>query len=298
MTSWANRALPAVLRLTGRARPYANAQSARDHIDRRALRPLPYGPPARLPTDVTVEVERRSNWPIYTIAPKTGTPEHAVFYLHGGAWVNEITAQHWQLAAQIASQASARVIVPIYPLIPFAAAADVLPVIVALVIEALASGGGVCLAGDSAGGQLALSAALLLRDDHGVVIPQTVLISPVVDASLSNPLIGAVEPSDPWLAREALLVFAERWRGDLAFDDPRVSPLACDLTGLGPLTVFSGTRDILNPDARSLVQKALAAGVDVEYHERAGLLHVYPLMPIPEGRAARAVIVDRLRVPR
>ncbi|WP_264079185.1 alpha/beta hydrolase, partial [Mycobacterium szulgai] len=72
---------------------------------------------------------------------------------------------------------------------------------------------------------------------------------------------------------------AEQWRGDLPVDDPRCSPLAGDLAGLGPLTVFSGTRDILNPDARALVQKAGAAGVAVDYHERSGLLHVYPLLP-------------------
>ncbi|WP_211281258.1 alpha/beta hydrolase fold domain-containing protein [Mycobacterium angelicum] len=295
MTSWASRMLPAVLRFTGRTRPYVDAQSARDHIEQRALRPLPYGPP-RLPADVRVVVQRQSGWPIYTIAPTTATPERTVFYLHGGAWVNEITSQHWQLAAQIAAGAQARVVVPIYPLIPFATAADVVPVIVELVAQAVASGVSVCLAGDSAGGQLALSVALLLRGDHGIVLPQTVLISPVLDLSLSDPLIESIEPNDPWLGRAALLVMAERWRGDLPVDDVRCSPLAGDLAGLGPLTVFSGTRDILNPDARSLVQKATAAGVAVDYHERAGLLHVYPLMPIPEGRAARAVIVERLRL--
>ena len=74
-----------------------------------------------------------------------------------------------------------------------------------------------------------------------------------------------------------------------------VSPLGADLTGLGPLTVFSGTRDILNPDARLLAEKATAAGVEVEYHEQPGLVHVYPLTPTREGRAARDVIVERLR---
>ena len=77
--------------------------------------------------------------------------------------------------------------------------------------------------------------------------------------------------------------------------DPLVSPLGADLTGLGPLTLFSGTRDILNPDARSLAEKARAAGVDIDYHEQPGLVHVYPLTPTREGRAARATIVDCLR---
>jgi len=293
--SWASRALPTLLRFTGRTRQYANAQSAREHIEQRALRPQPYGPPPRLPSTLAVRVQRRSGWPIYTLTPKSGVPARTVVYLHGGAWVNEITSQHWQLAAQVAAEAHAKVLVPIYPLLPFATAADVVPPIVPLVMENMSAHYDVCLAGDSAGGQIALSAALLLRDDHGVVIPRTVLISPVLDASLTNPLINAVEPTDPWLGREALSVFAERWRGDLPVTDPRVSPLAADLTGLGPLTIFSGTRDILNPDARLLAEKAAAAGVDVDYHEQPGLMHVYPLTPTPEGRAARAMIVERLR---
>jgi acetyl esterase/lipase len=44
-----------------------------------------------------------------------------------------------------------------------------------------------------------------------------------------------------------------------------------------------------------LAQKAAAAGVDIDYHEQPGLVHVYPLSPTPEGRAARRVIVESLR---
>jgi acetyl esterase/lipase len=287
--------MPAVLRIRGATRRYASRQSAREYVEQIALRPAPYGPPTRLRSDVTVEVARRSGWPIYTVAPKTGGPERAVVYLHGGAWVNEIASQHWQLIAQLAAEAAVRVIVPIYPLVPFGNAAEVVPAIVALVAEIARTSSGVCLAGDSAGGQIALSAALLLRDEHDLVLPRTLLISPVLDLSLTNPQINSVELTDPWLKRQPLLEFAERWRGDLTATDPRVSPLAADLTGLGPLSVFSGTRDILNPDARLLARKATHAGIDLDYHEQRGLLHVYPLMPTPEGRAARAVIVERLR---
>ncbi|OBJ52398.1 alpha/beta hydrolase fold domain-containing protein [Mycobacterium sp. 1423905.2] len=296
MTSWASRALPVLLRFTGRTRAYENARSAQTHIDQRALRPQPYGPPAKLRTDVVVEVQRRGSWPIYTVTPSTGAPQRTVTYLHGGAWVNEITAQHWRLVAQIAAGAQATVVVPIYPLVPFATAAEVVPAVVEMVADQVSGGGPVCLAGDSAGGQIALSAALLLCDQHGVVLPRTILISPVVDLSLTNPDIAAVEPTDPWLGRDALLVFAERWRANLPLTDLRVAPLAADLAGLGALTIFTGTRDLLNPDAHVLAERARAAGVPVELQEQPGSLHVYPLMPTPEGRAARALIVDRLTV--
>ncbi|OBI81752.1 alpha/beta hydrolase fold domain-containing protein [Mycobacterium asiaticum] len=289
MTSLRSRAMPAVLRLMGRGRAYASAETARAHIEQRALHPQLFAPPPRLRPEVKIALERRNDWPIYTVRPRNHEPERAVLYLHGGAWVNEITPQHWQLAARMAVGARAEVVVPIYPLVPSATAADVLPTIVELALE---KPGG-ALVGDSAGGQIALSTAQVLRDEHNVIVPRTVLISPVVDLSLDNPDIAAVS-DDPWLGRDALRVFADRWRGEWPVDEPRVSPLAGDLAGLGPLTIFTGTRDILNPDARLLAEKAVAAGVDVDFREQPQLLHVYPLMPIPEGRAARAIIVESL----
>jgi acetyl esterase/lipase len=151
------------------------------------------------------------------------------------------------------------------------------------------------LAGDSAGGQIALSAALALRDDHGVIAARTVLVSPAVDPTMKNPDIDAVAPSDPWLGRAGTKVYVDAWRAEIPADDPRVNPLEADLRGLGPILLFTGTRDILNPDARLLAERARAAGVEIEYHEAAGLVHVYPLTPTREGRAARALIVERLR---
>lgn len=99
-------------------------------------------------------------------------------------------------------------------------------------------------------------------------------------------------PHDPWLGREGTRVFIDLWRRELPVDDPLVSPLAGDLTGLGPISLYAGTRDILWPDARLLVTRAREAGVDIDYHEQADLLHVYPLQPTPEGHAARVSIVS------
>jgi acetyl esterase/lipase len=222
-------------------------------------------------------------------------PSGAVIYAHGCAWVNEIAVQHWQLAAHIVVESTTTVVVPIYPLIPFGDAATVVAGFAALAHELQCEHGAIVLAGDSAGGQISLSTALLLRDRHGAAAVLTLLISPGLDGSLSNPLIADVEPSDPWLAREGLRVFIDEWRGELAIDDPRVSPLFGDFVGLGPICTFHGTRDILNPDARLLVTAARAAGVSVEDHEGDGLVHVYPLTPTREGRDARTLIVERVR---
>jgi len=283
------------LRLMRANRVFVTAEGARRHVRERELRPTPYGPPSRLRRDVRVAVSSAA-WPVYTIAPVHGTPTGSVVYVHGGGWVNQIAGQHWHLAAQIAAEANTTVTVPIYPLVPFGTAAAVAAGVVDLVRGNLERYGSTCVAGDSAGGQIALSAALALRDEHDITPRRTVLISPALDLSWSNPLIPTVQPSDPWLATPGGKVLADLWKGSNHILDPVVSPLMGDLAGLGPLTVYSGTRDVLNPDAHLLVDKAAVAGVDLEFHEGVGQVHVYPLLPTAVGRAARAAIVERLRL--
>lgn len=290
-----SRILPAVIKATGRDRPLSSASKAREHVEDLRIRPRTFGPPRRLRPDVIISASRRDGWPIYTLTPKGVAAQGVFVYVHGGGWVNEIVSEHWRLAAQLAAEASLRVIVPIYPLVPFATAAEIVPAVVDLVAEQFGDAECVSLGGDSSGGQIALSAAVLLRDSHGAALSATVLISPVLDLSLSNPAIDDVESRDPWLARRGIRVWAELWRGELSLSDPLVSPLAADLSGLGPVTLFSGTRDLLNPDARLLVERLVTDGVHIDYREGRGLLHVFPLTPTPEGRAARAVIADTLR---
>ncbi|WP_459957043.1 alpha/beta hydrolase fold domain-containing protein [Nocardia sp. IFM 10818] len=295
MPSLVSRIVPGYLRVARANRAFVSAENARKHVRERTLRPQPYGPPRRLRADVAISVSRDQGWPVYTVVPRTGRVQGNLIYAHGGGWVNEIAPQHWALAAEIAAGAGTTVTVPIYPLVPFGTAEEVIAGMADLVLANRSRYGTVCLGGDSAGGQIALSTAVVLRDEQRVTVPRTVLISPALDLSLSNPEMDAVQPSDPWLGKEGTRVFIELWRGKLPLSDPRVSPLAAEMHGLGPLTVFYGTRDIGYPDGLLLAEKARAAGVEVDFHEGNGLVHVYPLTPAPEGRSARGVIVERLR---
>ena len=306
MPSVASSLLPAFFRLTRANRPFISADAARRRVQQRRVHPRPFAPP-RLRSDVAITATRgtglSTGWPLYTLTPRGDAAAEvrgALIYAHGGAWVNEVALQHWQLAAQLAAEAGLAVTVAIYPLVPFGTAAAVVPAFAELVLAARAQyGERVFLGGDSAGGQIALSAAQLLRDgfdgNGAVTLARTILIAPALDLSFRNPQIEVVQPSDPWLGKPGSQLYIEHWRGELPVDDPLVSPLFGSLAGLGPLTVFSGTRDILNPDARLLVEKVRAAGLELDYHEGDGLVHVYPLTPTPEGRAARALIVQQLR---
>lgn len=292
--------IPLVLRARNANRPFVTEQGAHDRIRERFLRPVQYGPPARLEG---VRVDRRlsdpTEWPVYDVRPVgSARPEAAsssvVVYVHGGGWVNEITGPHWKLIARIARETGQRVVVPIHPLVPLGTARDVRDGVVDLVRREEGSGCAVRMAGDSSGGQIVLSAVLALRDD-GRVLPSTVLLSPALDLTWSNPLIDEVQPGDPWLGRPGGRVLAEAWRGDDFLEDPAVSPLFGDMAGVGPLTILSGTHDVLNPDAHVLGEKAQAAGVQVTLHEAEGQLHVFALLPTEVGDQGARRIIEALR---
>lgn len=293
MPSLLSRLVPVLLRASGAHRPYASAAAAERYIARRAATPRSYAP-GRLPRDVLVSESIHEGWPVYVLTPRSGARRGAVIYVHGGSWVNEILPIHWRLAARIAVHARTTVIVPIYPLAPFGSAREVNAVMVRLIMTAREEHGRVSIVGDSAGGQIALSAALTLRDEQGVTPALTALITPAVDPSMENPDIDLIQDSDPWLTKAGALVFVDTWRGERSPHDHRLNALEADLRGLGPLLIFSGTRDILHPDAKLLARAASAAGVTVDYHEGRGLLHVYPLMPTREGRAARTQLIRRI----
>ncbi|MGY1720691.1 alpha/beta hydrolase fold domain-containing protein [Blastococcus sp. SYSU DS0552] len=293
MPSPASRLLPPLLRLLRFRREFERPELMLRGVQERLLRPVPYGPPRGLgPVEIVVDVGHATGWPVYRVLPRTRMPDRAAVYVHGGAWVNQIHPLHWRLVARLAARSGAAITVPVYPLAPVGTAATVVPQVADLVgaLVDRYGAGQVTAVGDSAGGQIALSAAQLLRDRGVPPLHRTVLVSPALDLTLANPEIDLVEPQDPWLARPGTRAAIELWRGDLPLTDPLVSPLFGELAGLGPLTVFSGTRDITSPDTRLLVDRARAAGVPVDHHEEEGLVHVHPLLPVPEGRRARRVM--------
>jgi acetyl esterase/lipase len=299
MPSAGARLFPLVLRLMGARRPYESVEGARARIAEMALRPAPYGPPRRLRQDVGIAVHHVRGWPVYELVPRGQAPQGALVYVHGGGWVHEIHPLHWRLVQRIAAEARLRVVVPIYPLLPRGTALESVEGVAGLVRSEVQRWGPerVSLGGDSAGGQIALSAAVLLRDADALQLRRILLISPALDLTLGNPEMDAVEPTDPWLHRAGVRHLAEKWRGALPLTDPRVSPLFAELGGLAPLAIFTGTRDITNPDAHLLARKAKQAGVPVDFHEEAGLVHVHPLLPLPEGGAARRAIIALLKAP-
>ncbi|KWZ73930.1 hydrolase, alpha/beta domain protein [Winkia neuii] len=293
-------AVSAFLKIARANRAYLNPQVALQRIAKRALRPQRIVPRFFPGQDkVKVKVANAVGMRIYVLEPRTRPVEGAFIYVHGGGWVNQITVQHWQLCAQIAHHTGRAAIMPIYPLIPFGTADKVVPAIAKIVAAAKEKFGSAALGGDSAGGQIALSAALETQSHPQKNTPETakpdqlILISPALDATFSNPRIAEAQKHDPWLGVPGCQVFLKKWAGPLALTDPKVSPLlapAKALARLGRVTIFTGTADIFNPDAHALAHKIALEGGRYNLVEEPGGLHVYPLLPTRAGAAARTEI--------
>lgn len=297
MPSLRSRALSVALIAAGRRRRFGSAEAVRTRVAESMRRPASHLPPRSLGRVAEVSRTFVGAWPVYEVSPLGAEPSARVLYVHGGGYINELVRAHWSLIRTLVTQAQARVVVPAYILAPRGTADRTVPVAADLLSGLIASGGagGTVLLGDSAGAGLALAAAQRLRERNGAQPSRIVLISPWLDVSMSHPDQAAIEAGDPMLARPGLREAGRLYAGNLAADDPRVSPLHGSFAGLAPMTVFTGTRDVLTTDSRGLLDRARRAGVEVEYIEEPGLPHDYPLMPLPEGRAARDRIVELVR---
>ena len=250
-------------------------------------------PPFRFAKDWQVTT-RDIGFPAYVLTPPDGSFSRTLVHLHGGSFTAPSHPNQWRFATRLARALDARLVFPAYPLAPDHTWRDSHEPLVGLLRD-LAAEGPVVLAGDSAGGGLALAVAMGVRDAGGPQPSHLVLLSPWVDLTTSAP--GTVEAGarDPWLNVENVPVYAGFWAGsadDLA--RPEVSPGLADVTGLPPTLMLCGTRDILFPACQELADRAAMRGWECTFVVERGLMHVYPLLPIPEAKRAFRQVVDFL----
>jgi len=262
----------------------------------RANRSVKEAPPKDVRRTHEESVGNVHGFPVFTLSrPGAENSGPTVLYLHGGAYVRPADARHWRFVTRLADALEARAVLPVYPLAPEFTVEDSFDGMVELFEEvASQSPEGVILVGDSAGGGYALALAEALRDRGGPQPDRLVLIAPWVDLTGTTPGTLEAAERDPWLSHPHLAIYASMWAGtdDAArLATPRLSPGLGDLEGLPPTLMLCGTRDLLQPACDALFARAEEADWPVEYVVAPGLIHVYPLLPIPEAREAFRQIV-------
>ena len=214
MTSLRTRVVAALVPLDRGSRYVRDVDALRAHVAPGARAASP-APPAWLRRRVRVARGEVAGVRCYRLSPHGGgsAPRAAggghVLYLHGGAYVGESSAHHWRFLARLARAARATITVPIYTLAPKATAREVVAEVMGVQRELAAP----VVMGDSAGAGLALAAAQAARAQGRDTPRELVLLSPWVDATMTNPGITAVAPRDPVLGIEAVALAGMLYAG-------------------------------------------------------------------------------------
>ncbi|AZO74868.1 MAG: alpha/beta hydrolase [Mesorhizobium sp.] len=254
-----------------------------------------YHPPVLLKARLDITETSVDGFPVYEIAPRAGE-RRRILYMHGGAFVFQITSYHWVLIAEMAERLGFGVTVPIYPIAPEHNFHDMFGMVGDVYRRMLeeTDAADIVFMGDSAGGNMAVVLTMMAAEEGLPAPSRHVLISPGLDMSLSNPEVFEAERNDPWLGISGGLEAIRLYSAGIDRADWRISPLYGDLSVLPKTLLLTGSRDLLSPDNLIFAERARGAGVEVDVVYEEGMFHVWPLIEMPEARRARDSIVNFL----
>ena len=247
--------------------------------------------PKKLPAEVMSERVESGGVSGSWLWKKNADTSKIVLYLHGGGYVFGGYGSHGEIASEMADIVGGRALLLEYRLAPehpFPAAFNDALFSYRWLLEKGYKSEDIFLAGDSAGGGLAVSLLLALKK-NGLPLPKAVcLFSPWVDLTCAAASIDSNALSDCMLSPGALKRFRKHYLGEADPLDERASPIFGDLSGLPPTYVAVGGEEILLDDSKQLVTKIRSFGGRAELSIWHKMPHVFPIFSsvIPEGRLA------------
>ena len=144
----------------------------------------------------------------------------------------------------------------------------------------------VMVAGDSAGGNLALVLCRRLKAAGRRMPRALLLMSPWTDMTMSGASYRERVESDPMLTPEYIEAVRRAYAGDRDLHDPDLSPLLGDLGSFPPTLIQVGDHEILYSDSASLAAALRAAHVPCRLEVSEGMWHVFQMFPIKKAAAA------------
>jgi acetyl esterase/lipase len=258
----------------------------------------------RLPTikDVTLSKVKVGEVPCEWVLAPGADPDVRLLYIHGGGFVAGSGGFYLAQAAHISAAAKCAVLLPDYRLAPehpFPAGLEDC----VLAHRWLAGNGpagpaparATFVAGDSAGGSLALATLLALRDRKLPMPAGGIALSPTTDLTLASDSLKTV--SDPIISAKTMPVFRDHYLGKTDPKNPLASPVFGDYRGLPPLLIQVGEHEMLRDDSIRVAKRARADGIPVKLEVWPGMFHVFqshePLLP--EAREAIEHMAEFMR---
>lgn len=209
------------------------------------------------------------------LLPKGCSGDHVILWAHGGGFTMGSSRSHKGLASQVAAGAKVAAIVPDYRLAPEhrhpAALDDILISYRAILGEGVKPAH-VILAGDSAGGGLAVAAALKLKEQGAPMPAGMILLSPWVDLANRGWSHQSKAQRDPFLTSQGLAARAKQYIGEASAN---LAILDADMRGLPPTFIQTGEAEILMSDSTALAERLGAAGVPLTLEIWPEMFHVF-----------------------
>jgi acetyl esterase/lipase len=229
-----------------------------------------------------------------------GTPElerkGTLLYLHGGAWCLHLPGIYRSLMTALSQQTGMRVLLPDYRLAPehpFPAGIDDCFAAYRWLAERGCAERPFALAGDSAGGNLALVTLMRARDALLPLPDCAVLLSPVTDLTASGPSQRYNAKADPMFSPAAVDLLPDVYCPGQDRRNPLLSPLFGNWNGLPPLLFHAGSTEMLLDDSIRAQDRAVQAGVEAEIEVWVGLPHVFHVFRlIPESRTGVRAVAE------
>ncbi len=283
-----------------RDRRKASASQPPTTLDQRRAEFTPGDRLHPVPDDVRVEEVTAGGVPAHWLTAPGTEAGGVLLFLHGGGYELGSVRSDGELAARLGRASRMRVLFPEYRLAPEdpfpAAIDDVLTAWHWLRTDQDLSAASMAVAGDSAGGGLAVALLVALRDADQALPAAAALMSPTVDLTSSGASMTERAEQDPISTPAMLRQFASDYLAGADPKTPLASPQFASLAGLPPLLIQVGTADLLLSDSERLATAATQAGVDVTLQIGEGLPHVYQLLlGTPEAAQATEQIGKFLR---
>lgn len=225
------------------------------------------------------------------VIPPESIDGRVLLYLHGGGYVMGSINTHREMVSRICRAGALRGLIPAYRLAPEhpypAALEDAVSVYRWLLAEGI-NPRRIVIAGDSAGGGLAIATLVTLRDKGYPLPAACVCISPWVDLEGNGESMTTRAGVDPIVQHEGILFMAKTYLSGADPRTPLAAPLYADLKDLPPMLIQVGTSEILLDDAKRLAARAKEAGMEVVLEIWDEMFHVWHFFSslLPEGREA------------
>jgi len=211
------------------------------------------------------------------VQPAATPPGSVILYFHGGGFVSQARAFYDPFLAALGHAADARGFMLDYRLAPehpFPAALDDCFAAWHFLLSSGIDPGRIVIAGDSAGGNLALVTAMRARDEGMPQPAGLLLISPVLDLTFSGASMDRNDGIDPMFRASSIRALSSYYGTGMDPRDPRLSPLLGRLSGLPPAMLLVGSSELLLDDTLRFAARVVGSKASV-WHD---MPHVFPAM--------------------